>query len=303
MSFVPASRGRMRHRTGGRTASRSGFALRAAAVVAAAALLAFPAARARAEAPPEPVRALSLEVPNILAEFENLVARERMTQVLFDAVANRPSRRRVLVSDYQIAPLEEDPNVLWEFRFVREVDGKPVAGADQQMQDFLRLRHRDSREERLRITNLGLAKSLPGCYWHNLALILRAFEGPNVENFDWAARGENSWRFEQVRGLGIPQDLFDPRSARHYPHGSISFAGGALSRLDLEWSADRFVTSVSLEFTPRQPPADLPRPLRFVAKRRLTSSQRALIQTTYDYDDYRRFSVQSESQTNPASHP
>ncbi|MEO8431067.1 MAG: hypothetical protein ABI592_06115 [Acidobacteriota bacterium] len=265
--------------------------------------LLWAAASSAADSAPEPVRVLAAEIPSILQEFENLVARERMTQVLFDASANRPARRRVIVSDYQIAPLEEDPNVLWEFRFVREVDGKRIADADTRMQDFLRLRHRDSREERTRITNLGLSRSLPGCYWHNLSLILRAFEGENSGNFDWTRSGGDTWRFEQVRGLGIPQDLFDPRSPRHYPHGSVSFSGGALSRLDLEWPSDRFVTSVSLEFTPREPPANLPRPLKYVAKRRLASSQRALIQTTFEYDDYRRFSVQSESQTSPGVLP
>ncbi len=292
MPFVPTTPGGDRMR-----------ARRFAAAALAAVLWVAPSGARAAQATPEPVRALALEIPSVLAEFENLVARERMTQVLFDTVADRPSRRRVIVSDYQIAPLDEDPSVLWEFRFVREVDGKPVAEADREMQDFLRLRHRDSKEERIRITNLGLSKSLPGCYWHNLSLILRAFEGSNVENFEWTRRGAITWSFEQVRGFGIPQDLFDPRSPRHYPRGSISFAGGALSRLDLEWPADKFVTSVSLEFTPREPPASLPRPLRYVAKRRLASSQRALIQTTYEYGDYRRFSVQSESQTNPASQP
>jgi hypothetical protein len=201
-----------------------------------------------AAAPPEDIRAFASDVPRVFSELENLVARERMTQLVFDTASDRIVRRRVLVSDYQIAPLEEDPTVSWEFRFVREVDGKPVPGAARQLDDFLRLRHRDSREERMRITNLGLSSSLPDCYWHNLTLVLRAFTGDNVDNFDWRPL-RSGWAFEQVRGPGIPQNHFDPRSPRHYPKGTLSFEEGSLSHLQLEWSSDGIVTSAQLDFS------------------------------------------------------
>jgi hypothetical protein len=251
-----------------------------------------------AAAPPEDIRAFASDVPRVFSELENLVAREMMTQLVYDTASDRIVRRRVLVSDYQIAHLEEDPAVAWEFRFVREVDGKPVAGASHQLDDFLRLRHRDSREERMRITNLGLASSLPDCYWHNLTLVLRAFSGENADNFQWRSL-RNGWAFEQVRGPGIPQNHFDPRSPRHYPKGSMTFEEGSLSRLQLEWSSDGLVTSVQLDFSRPVEPDLIPRPLKYVARKRREGSPRTLVQTTFEYDDYRRLGVSSEQTSRP----
>jgi hypothetical protein len=255
------------------------------------------------EAVPGPVRDFSREIPGIFSKLENVVARERMTQVIFDTTSDRIFRRRVIVSEYQIAHLEEDPEALWEFRFVSQVDGKAVPGASQKIEDFLRLRHRDAREERQRITILGQAVSLPGCYWHNLTLILRAYEGSNVENFSWKQSG-GRWLFEQVRGLGIPQDFFDPGSPRHYPRGSLAFSAGALSRLDLEWTANGLVTTISLEFSKPKAPDDIPLPKRYVAKRRTATSLLTAVQTTFEYGDYRRFEVRSETEIkSPGSGP
>jgi hypothetical protein len=261
-------------------------------------------AEARAdEAVPGPVRDFSRQMPGIFSGLENVVARERMTQLIFDTTSDRVFRRRVIVSEYQIAHLEEDPEALWEFRFVSQVDGKAVPGASQKIEDFLRLRHRDAREERQRITNLGESVSLPGCYWHNLTLILRAFEGANIENFSWRGSGSR-WLFEQVRGLGIPQDFFDPNSPRHYPRGSLVFSGGALSLLDLEWTANGLVTTISLEFTKPQTRDDIPLPKRYVARRRSATSLRTEVQTTFEYGNYRRFQVKSESEIRtPGSRP
>jgi hypothetical protein len=275
-----------------------GFAFRRRAAVSLAIALGLGAAIPAAAAPPEDVRAFASDVPRVFSELENLVARERMTQLVFDAASDRIVRRRVLVSDYQIAPLEEDPTTPWEFRFVREVDGKPVPGASRQLEDFLRLRHRDSREERMRITMLGLSSSLPDCYWHNLTLVLRAFTGDNADNFDWRPL-RNGWAFEQVRGLGIPQNHFDPRSPRHYPKGTLSFEEGSLSRLQLEWSSDGIVTSAQLDFSRPVEPDRIPRPLKYVARKRREGSTRTLVQTTFEYADYRRFGVSSEQTTRP----
>jgi len=209
----------------------------------------------------------------------------------------------VIISDYQIAHLEGDPDALWEFRFVREVDGRTVPGADQQIENFLRLRHRDAREERMRIASLGLSRSLPGCYWHNLTLLLRAFQGGNVENFAWR-QGRDVWLFEQVRGPGIPEDLLDPASPRHYPRGSLAFSAGPLSRLELEWAASSLLTTASLEFTKPEAPDFIPRPKRYVVRKRLASSIRPSVQTTFEYGEYRRFSVRSEGETrSPGSRP
>jgi hypothetical protein len=279
------------------SASRFSAAALARFVIAAAVAALAASSESSAQAP-EPIRSLADEVPRILAQMQNLVARERMTQIVYDTASERVVRRRVLASDYQIAPLDAEPDALWEFRFVREVDGRPVPGADRQIEDFLRLRDRASLEERMRVTELGLARSLPGCYWHNLTLVLRAFEGPNVEQFEWRRRGD-SWLFEQVRGPGIPDNAFDPRSARHYPHGSLTLSRGSLSRVDFEWTSGGLVTSVAMDFTPPAEPDRIPRPLKYVARTHAASSSRPLSQTTFEYGDYRRFGVQTESAAAP----
>ncbi len=263
-------------------------------VVVAGLLLAGPASAQS----PEPIRELSRQVSRILAQMQNLVARERMTQIVYDTSSERVIRRRVLSSDYQIAPLDAEPDALWEFRFVREVDGRAVPGAERGPEDFLRLRSRASLEERMRVTELGRSRSLPGCYWHNLTLVLRAFEGGNVDQFEWRRRGP-AWLFEQVRGPGIPDNGFDPRSPRHYPHGSLEIADGSLRRVDFEWTSGGLVTSVAMDFTPPEDPDRIPKPLKYVARTRQASGPRPLSQTTFEYGDYRRFGVSTETATAP----
>jgi len=264
-------------------------------VIAALALSTALSAIAAPKPLPDGIRAFAEQVPRITAQLQDYVATERMTQRVMDARADRVARKQVLVSDYQVAPLEEDPSVLWEFRFVRSIDGKAVPGADRQIEDFLRLRHKNAAEERMSIAQLGVSKSLPGCYWHNLTLVLQAFGGANAENFDWKGDGDR-YSFEQVRGLGIPEDVFDPQSPRHYPKGSLVFSGGTLSRLEMEWSTRELVTVVVLEFTPAGEPGSAPRPSRYEAKRRLLAgmTQKTLVETVFEYRDYRRFSVSTE---------
>lgn len=244
---------------------------------------------------PERVEAFARELPRIVAGMEELVATERMTQMVMDSRSDRVMRRQVLVSDYQIAPLEEDPSVLWEFRFVKEMNGKPVPGADHQIEDFLRLRHTDAREERLKLAQLGFSRSLPGTYWHNLTLLLLAFAGENAANFDWKGDGDR-FTFEQVRGPGIPESLFDPKSPRHYPKGSLTLAGGTLSRLEIEWASGPLLTNVSLEFSPPPEPGDIPRPARYVARKRYAgASPKTLVETIFEYRDYKRFRATAEA--------
>jgi hypothetical protein len=248
-------------------------------------------------ATPDGVLAVSREVGRIATGLQDYVATERMTQKVMDTRADRVMRKQILVSDYQIAPLEEDANALWEFRFVREIDGKPVAGADRQIEDFARLRHQDAKEERLAITKLGFDRSLPGCYWHNLTLMLLAFAGPNVDNFSWRGDGDR-WTFEQVRGLGIPENLFDPKSQRHYPRGTMTLAKGALSKLEIEWQVGELITSVSLEFSAPAEPGAIPLPSRYVAKKRIAGpTQKTVVETDFDYSAYRRFAVTTEPST------
>jgi hypothetical protein len=264
-----------------------------------AALLAVVAAGLAAPLPaadevPAPVLAFAQRLPAIFEGLEGVVAREEMRQETMDPLAARPLRRRLLVSDYQIAPLEEDPGSLWEFRFVREVDGKPVEGSERQLEDFLRLRHRDAREERTRIVELARARSLEGCYWHNLTLVIVAFSEPYLGNYRWRGSGER-YDFEQVRGPGIPEDLFDPRSPRHYPTGSIAFAGPAreLSRIDLRFPARDTYVEMRLSFS-SSALAGVPLPAEYVIERKRAGTTRTLMRTTLAYSNYRRFTVTSE---------
>ena len=258
----------------------------------------LPAARGvTSDGVPDAVRAFSREIPGFFEELERIVAREEMRQEAMDPLAARPLRRRTLVSDYQIAPLAEEPGALWEFRFVREVDGKPVPGAAREFQDFLRLRHKDSREERMKIVELARTKSLDGCYWHNLTLAMMAFSEPFVENYRWRGSG-NRYEFEQVRGPGIPEDVFDPASPRHYPTGAIAFSGpaGQLSEIDLRFPTRDTVVEMRLFFA-RSAVARAPLPSQYVVERKRASTMRTLLKTTLEYTGYRRFTVTSEEKT------
>ena len=252
---------------------------------------------------PDKIRAFAQQIPRIILQLQDYVATERMTQMIMDPRADRAMRKQVLLSDYQIAPLEEDPSVLWEFRFVRAIDGKPVPGSERQIDDFFRLRHRDAREERLSIAELGLSRSLPGCYWHNLTLVLQAFADPNVEDFDWKGEGDR-WVFEQIRGFGIPEDLFDPKSPRHYPKGSLVFSKGSLSHLELEWPSGAVVNAVTFDFSPSAEADPIPRPARYVAKKRVAGTRsKTLVETIFEYSDYRRFSVTTDPRTSTSGVP
>ena len=269
------------------------------ALVAAGALLASsPAAGEPAqEAAPPAVVAFSRSLPRLFEEFESVVAREEMGQETIDVRAARTLRRRILVSDYQIARLEEDPDALWEFRFVREVDGKAVDGGDRQFQDFLRLRHPDARAERLWIVEIARSQSLPGCYWHNLTLALFAFTEPNLANFRWRAKGTR-YEFEQVRGLGIPEDLFNPSSTRHYPKGALSFngSGSTLSSLELRFPTGATQVVITLTFA-LQGVSPFPMPAHYVVERKRAETGRTLFRTTVEYSNYRRFTVTTEEKT------
>jgi hypothetical protein len=246
---------------------------------------------------PPAVRSFSASLPRLFEEFERLVAREEMRQEAIDPRASRTLRRRILVSDYQIARLERDPNALWEFRFVREVDGKPVPGAERQLADFLRLRHRDTRAERLSIVDLARGQSLPNCYWHNLTLVLFAYTEPHLENFRWRARGDR-YEFEQVRGLGIPDDFFDVASTRHYPTGALTLGGpnSSLSSLELRFPTRDTEVVMTLTFA-AQRDSQTPMPARYVVERKRASTGRTLFRTTIEYSNYRRFTVTTEEET------
>jgi hypothetical protein len=253
---------------------------------------------------PEEMRAFARNLPAYFSKLENIIARETITQTLFNDRNGLLQRRRVLVSDYQIAHLGEDPAALWEFRFIRAVDGRTLPEVDRKINDFFRLRHPSAEEERRSIVNLAVGESLPGCYWHNLTLVLLAFgEGP-IENFDWTRKG-NRFLFRQVRGLGIPEDFFDPRSPRHYPSGAISLSpdGHSPARLELEFPTDVRRIRVRLEFSPPSAPEFIALPRVYVVE-----SDHATVlgfnpdsATRFEYSDIRRFTVSTEEDALPAA--
>ena len=64
------------------------------------------------------------------------------------------------------------------------------------------------------------------------------------------------------------------------------------------------VATASLEFTKPEAPDFIPRPKRYVVRKRLASSIRTSVLTTFEYGEYRRFSVRSEGETrSPGSRP
>jgi hypothetical protein len=200
-------------------------------------------------------------------------------------------RSRVLESDYQVAHLGEDPSALWEFRFVRSADGKKL-DVERQMGDFFRLRHPSAAAERRSIVELAREKSLPGYYWHNLTLALLAFGPETLDDFDWERKTDH-YVFQQARGPGIPEDLFDPMSPRHYPTGTLTFdpKGGWLSRLYLEWTSGERRARVTMTFSPPPKPGAIALPRRYEAVHERRSTGMVIDRTTFDYSNFRRFTV------------
>jgi hypothetical protein len=248
---------------------------------------------------PKEVRDFSRALPSYFARLEGVIATETTTQtVLNDTTGNGTvQRKRTLVSDYQIAHLGENPAALWEFRFVRSVDGQKLPDVDRKIEDFFRLRHPSAEAERRSIVDLAVGRSLPGCYWHNITLVLLAFgEGPN-ENFEWTRRG-NDFLFRQVRGLGIPEDLFNPKSPRHYPSGALTIDrdGHSPERLELEFRTGVRRVRMRLEFSPPSPPEliSLPRTYEVDSDRVTMMGFNPETRIHYEYSDIRRFSVSTE---------
>ena len=251
---------------------------------------------------PAPLREFARQLPGYFAELENVIARETITQTILNDQNGGIRRRRILVSDYQIAHLGEDPAALWEFRFVRSVDGRKLPDVDRKIEDFFRLRHPSAEAERRSIVNLAAAESLPGCYWHNLTLVLLAFGEDTVDNFDWTPKG-GRYLFRQVRGLGIPEDLFDPHSPRHYPTGAIElFAGRSFpKRLDLEFRTDQRRIRMRFEFTlpPGTDLVALPLAYEVEADKVTELGFNPGTRTRFDYSDFRRFSVRTNEAISP----
>lgn len=255
---------------------------------------------------PDEIRTFARQVPDYFAKLEDILATETITQTILNDLTGNATvqRRRVLVSDYQIAHLGEIPAALWEFRFVRSVDGQKLPDVDRKIEDFFRLRHPSAEAERKSIVDLAVGQSLPGCYWHNITLVLLAFgEGP-VENFDWTQRG-GQYFFRQVRGLGIPEDLFNPKSPRHYPTGSLRLYpdGHSPAHLDLEFRTDFRRIRMSLDFSPPSGPEGISLPSVYevdsdrVTKMGFNPESRV----RFEYSNVRRFSVSTQEAVPPAS--
>lgn len=245
---------------------------------------------------PREILEFSRALPEFFDDLGNVVAREEMVQQVY--WRGRPSDRRMLVSDYQVAHLDSDPSALWEFRFVRMVDGRKVRDFDRRSSDFFLLRSANAREERIRLTHLAFDHSLPFCYWHNLTLALNAFNETLLSNYDWRGTAEGA-KFRQVRGLGVAEDFFNPRSPRHYPSGEILLAGQRhqLARLTLEFPFQGDLVRASLRFSPVAPPGRsvLPREYEVIRFRR--QSGEVVTRTTFRYSDFRRFSVETNEDT------
>ena len=255
-------------------------------LLAASALAAVPAA----PAPPAPIIAFSRSLPAYFAELENYVASERTVQQVMRETTAMVFRSRVIESDYQVAHLGEDPAALWEFRFVKAVDGKKL-DVERQMSDFFRLRHPSAAAERRSIVELARQKSLPGYYWHNLTLTLLAFGPETVDDFDWE-RKSGAFAFRQTRGPGIPEDFFDSASPRHYPSGTIAFdSGGSLSRLYLEWTSGERRARLTMNFSAPAKPGDIALPRRYEAVHERRGTGKVVDRTTFDYSNFRRFTV------------
>jgi len=264
-------------------------------LVAAAAIGAAPVGVLRASSPPTEIRTFSRTIPSYFERLEEFVATERIEQATMRQENATVYRKQILLSDYQIAHLGEDPNALWEFRFIRSIDGKNL-DTDRQIQDFFRLRHPSAAAERRSIVQLAMDKSFPGCYWHNLTLSLLAFEPETLDDFDWERKGSR-WLFKQARGPGIPEDLFDPTSPRDRPEGELTVRpDGSPERLELEWTSRETRSRVTMTFSP--PGADgIALPERYEAVHARLSTGTTRDRTVFTYSNFRRFTVSTDPAT------
>lgn len=256
-------------------------------------------------APPAVVR-WSASIPSFYTTLSNFVATETVHQEMFNRRNGSIARRRVLVTDYQVSHLIEDPTSLWEFRFVRSVDGKLRPGVDEEISRLAMLRHANATEERREIVGIFRRESLPGCAWHNLGLVLLAFRKDYLTYFDWRQKGDR-FEFEQVRGPGIPEDFFDPKSPRHYPTGELWLApDGSTSRFELRYSSQDY--NVRMHFAFASPAAglpSLPRNVVVLSYRPSPTGGALESRVTSDYSDYREFQVTTEESPSVAEpgHP
>jgi hypothetical protein len=259
-------------------------------------LLTRPAFAAGQDAVPPDILEFSRKIPKIFEELGNVEAREEMVQQVYRS--GRLFDMRTLVSDYQVAHLDTDPSALWEFRFVRMVDGRKVRDFDRRVSDFFLLRHASARDERIRVTRQASDHSLPHCYWHNLTLVLGAFGEGMVPNYEWTETSEGA-KFRQVRGPGVPEDYFNSQSPRHYPAGKIVFTkpSGSLSEIQLEFPREDTLVRMSLRFSMSGVPGVRLLPREYEVLRIRRASGEVLSRTTLRYSDFRRFSVATDEKT------
>lgn len=244
--------------------------------------------------PPDPVVVFSRGLPRFFEQLGGLVASERMTQTLISERDATIARKRLIESDFEVSHLAEDPTMLWEFRFVKTVDGKP-SGAERAIEDFFRLRQPDAAAERGQIVALAMGKSLPGCYWHNLTLMLLAFGEANLGNFEWKPFA-GGWAFRQVRGAGISENLYDPSAARHYPDGLLKLSpDGTWARsLEMTFVTGPRVAHVVLTFSPPAAPGEPALPLRYQAAHENLLTRFAVDRAVFEYSNFRKFTVSTQ---------
>lgn len=99
-------------------------------------------------APAELIGSAGLRTREYMERFKDLIAEE--TQRVEEYGAEGVKRRREVVSDLIIYQSQLDGSSMFEYRNVRTVDGKPVAGRDRRVEQlFGRLAKADSRKKEL----------------------------------------------------------------------------------------------------------------------------------------------------------
>jgi hypothetical protein len=244
---------------------------------------------------PPAVSRWGASIPAFYEKMARYLARETVHQEIFGRRTGDVARRRVLITDYQINHLLEEPESLWEFRFVRSVDGHARPGVDEEISRLAFLRHASATEERRQIVAIARRESLPGCGWHNLGLVLLAFREPYLPYFDWSKKGDH-FEFRQARGPGIPEDFFDPQSPRHYPTGELWLAAdGSASRLDLRYESEEYNVRMRFTFVPPAAGApSMPRRVQVSSYRPSSTGGALESRVISDYSDYREFQVTTE---------
>ena len=188
--------------------------------------------------------------------FTNVVAEERYVQTVSADWAGRGPRRRVLVSDFLLvqAPGSQGSNEWYQFRDVREVDGKAVTDRERRLTELFLQPWDTSTKPGARITADAARHNLVSVGTINYPLLALAILQPRYrERLDFSLGGLERAGSQQVRVISfrekdVRETILD-RMLRSVGRAWVEEATGRVMKTELDVRtatrkfADRITTS------------------------------------------------------------